>query len=266
MNKDMNYLTEADLEEFEETGYLVFEGLFDDDLNQRLKGDVDLMMEDRAQGEKRLVMSYDELGALTSEPAVVDRVAELMDGKLFTHHHIHARWQGEGERGVAWHHDYVQIPQTNRSHLMVHVFMYLDGLNGEVGDLLVMPGTHKKVMNGDAFRQFEYEDLPGSITIDDLAPASIIIVHSAVQHARRPKPGGGSFRRYFIDTSYCQNGVQWASYPNIEEINKVAIEKGFDRDGRYAFLYDTSQFYDRVSLRDQFGEANEGSLALKVCG
>jgi hypothetical protein len=25
---------------------------------------------------------------------------------------------------------------------MVHVFMYLDGLNGEVGDLLVMPGTH----------------------------------------------------------------------------------------------------------------------------
>ena len=75
---------------------------------------------------------------------------------------------------------------------MVHVFMYMDGLNGEVGDLLVMPGTHKKVMANDAFRQFQFEDLPGSRTIDNLAPGSIIIVHSALQHARRPKPGGGN--------------------------------------------------------------------------
>lgn len=260
----LNYLTEDQLKEFDEVGYLVFPGLFPDDLNQRLKDDVDLMMEDRARDEKKMIMSYDELGALTSEPLVVDRVADLMDGKKFTHHHIHARWQGAGERGVRWHHDYVQIPQTNRSHLMVHVFMYLDGLNGEVGDLLVMPGTHKKVMNGDAFRDFEFEDLPGSKTYDDLPPGSIIIVHSAVQHARRPKPGGESFKRYFIDTSYCQEGVLWASYPNIEEINKVAMEKGFDRGGKYAFLYDTSQFYDRLDVREKFSEVNEGSLALKV--
>ena len=211
-----------------------------------------------------MIMSYDALGALTSEPIVVDRVADLMGGQLFTHHHIHARWQGTGERGAAWHHDYVQIPQTNRSHLMVHVFMYLDGLNGEVGDLLVMPGTHKKVMNGDAFKSFEYEDLPGSVTIDHLPPASLIIVHSAVQHARRPKPGGESFRRYFIDTSYCQNGVQWASYPNIADINEAALEKGVDRAGKYAFLYDTSQFYDRLEVRSRFSEVNQGSLALKI--
>ena len=261
---ELNHLTEDQLEAFDEVGSLVFEGLFDDDLNQRLKDDVDLMMEDRARGEKKLVMSYDALGALTSEPVVVDRVADLMGGRKFAHHHIHARWQGEGERGVAWHHDYVQIPQTNRSHLMVHVFMYLDGLNGEVGDLLVMPGTHKKVMNGDAFRQFEYEDLPGSKTYDNLPPGSIIIVHSAVQHARRPKPGGQSFKRYFIDTSYCQEGIRWASYPNIETINEVALEKGFDRGGKYAFLYDTSQFYDRLEARDFLAEKNEGSLALQL--
>ena len=260
----LNHLTGDQLSEFDDTGFLVFEGLFDDDLNQRLKDDVDLMMDDRARGEKKMVMSYDELGALTSEPVVVDRVADLVGGRKFTHYHIHARWRGEGERGVAWHHDYVQIPQTNRSHLMVHVFMYLDGLNGEVGDLLVMPGTHKKVMNGDAFRQFEYDDLPGSLSIDDLAPGSIIIVHSSVQHTRRPKPGGRSFRRYFIDTSYCQDGVRWSSYPNVEAINEVALEKGFDRNGKYAFLYDTSQLYDRLAERERLNAVNEGSPVLKL--
>jgi hypothetical protein len=260
----LNYLTQEQLDAFDEVGYLIFEGLFDDDLNQRIKDDVDLMMEDRANGIKKMVMAYDELGAVTSEPVVIDRVADLMGGREFAHHHIHARWQGEGERGVAWHHDYVQIPQTNRSHLMAHVFMYLDGLNGEVGDLLVMPGTHKKVMDGNAFRQFEYEDLPGSVSVDDLAPGSIVIVHSAVQHARRPKPGGQSFKRYFIDTSYCQEGVLWGSYPNVEEINRCAMEKGFDRDGKYAFLYDTSQFFDRLAYKEKLGEMNKGSLALHL--
>ncbi len=261
---DLNHLTRDDLERFDEEGYLVFEGLFDDDLNQRLKDDVDLMMEDREQGERKMIVSYDELAMLTSEPIVVDRVADLMDGKEFTHHHIHARWQGEGERGVAWHHDYVQTPQTNRSHLMVHVFMYLDGLNGEVGDLLVLPGSHKKIMNGDAFRQFEFEDLPRSRTYDDLPPGSFIILHSAVQHCRRPKPGGQTFKRYFIDTSYCQNGVLWGGYNNIEEINRVALEKGCDRGGKYAFLHDTNQFFDRRPNIEKLEGLNEGSLVLQL--
>lgn len=260
----LNYLTAEQLQQFYEVGYLVFEGLFEAEYNQRLKDDVDRLMIDRAGGERKMIMGYDELGALTSEPMVVDRVAELMGGSMFTHHHIHARWQSEGEPGVAWHHDYVQIPQSNRSHLMVHVFMYLDGLNGEIGDLLVMPGTHKKVMNGDAFRMFEYTDLPGSVCYDTLAPGSIIIVHSAVQHARRPKPGGTSYRRYFIDTSYCQHGVRWASYPNMAAINQVAIDKGFDRDGQYGFLYDTAQFYDRQIQRQRLDEINTGSLVLHL--
>jgi hypothetical protein len=260
----MNHLTQSDIDQFNEEGYLIFEGLFGDDLNERIKADLDQLMIDRENRERPILMAYPELGALTSEPSVVDRVADLMDGKKFAHHHIHARWQLPGERGVAWHQDYAQIPQTNRSHLMVHVFMYLDGLNGEIGDLLVMPGTQKKVMAQDAFRQFEFEDLPGSVTVDSLASGSIIIVHSAVQHARRPKPGGGVYKRYFIDTSYCQEGILWPSYRNMDEINRIALEKGWDRDGKYAFLYDTSQFFDRNDYNESLEEKNQGSLALKL--
>ena len=261
---ERNYLTQDEIDKFEEVGYLIFDGLLSDDLCTRVRDDVDQLMVDRDKGVKKMIVEYPEMGLLTSEPVIVDRVSDLMGGSKFAHHHIHSRWQAPGERGVTWHHDYVQIPQTNRSHLMVHVFIYLSGLNGEVGDLLVMPGTHKMVMASNAFRQFEYEDLPGSVTVDSLRPGSFIIVHSAVQHARRPKPGGGVYKRYFIDTSYCQEGVLWGSYPNIEAINEKALAMGHDRSGKYAFLYDSNQFFDRIKYIDHLNSVNQGSLALQL--
>ena len=257
----MTYLTTDQCQRFDEKGYLVFEALIEPDLNERIKGDFDQMMDDIAYGRRKPVMSYDQLGPLTSEPVVVDRVADLMGGSLFTHHHIHARWQVEGEPGVEWHHDYEQFPQTNRSHLMVHVFFYPHGLNGEVGDLLVLPGSHKQVMTREALRMFGFDDLPGSVTVDDLPPGSAVLVHSAMIHARRPKPGGQHYRRYFIDTSYCQAGTLWPGYRSIESINAIALEKGFDRNGKYAFLYDTSQFFDAREAWQRSLQNNEGSLA-----
>ena len=163
----MYTLTDEDIRQFNHEGYLVFEGPFDDCRNQRIKRDVDQLREDRKHPNKP---ANPELGLLTSEPAIVDRVASLMGGDQFVHHHIHATCHMPDDPGVAWHHDYEQLPQTNRSHLMVHVFIYHSGLNGEVGDLLVLPGSHKKIMNGDAFRQFGCADLPESRTINDLAP------------------------------------------------------------------------------------------------
>ena len=95
----MNHLTPDDIDCFNQEGYLIFESLLDHDLNERLKADVDQLMADRQKGERPILMTYPELGPLTSEPSVVDRVADLMDRQKFTHHHIHARWQlpGEGE-------------------------------------------------------------------------------------------------------------------------------------------------------------------------
>jgi len=247
----MIYPTTDQCQRFDEKGYLVFEALIEPDLNERIKGDVDQMMDDIAYGRRKPVISYDQLGGLTSEPVVVDRVADLMGGTLFTHHHIHARWQLEGELGVEWHHDYEQFPQTNRSHLMVHVFFYPDDLNVEVGDLLVLPGSHKQVMTREA----------GIFGFDDLPPGSAVLFHSAMIHARRPKLGGQHYRRYFIDTSYCQAGTLWPGHRSIESINTIALEKGFDLNGKYAFLYDTSQFLDARAAWQRSPQKNEGSLA-----
>ncbi|MDA0711350.1 MAG: phytanoyl-CoA dioxygenase family protein [bacterium] len=231
-----NCLTEVEMEHFHKVGYLVFEGLLDAEQCERLARDVDRLEADRQNPDARpMIVSYRELGLLTSEPKVMDRVEDLMK-TTFALHHIHATRQGPGTRASRWHQDYEQHPQTNRSHLMVHVFFYLNGLNGEVGDLLVLPGSHKTVTANNAFGLFETEDLPGSLTFNDLAPGSAVIVHSALQHARRARPGGENRPRYFIDSSYCQSGVLWPAYRNHAQINQTALEMGWDRNGRYAFV------------------------------
>ena len=264
-NEKMSTLTDEDIRQFNHEGYLVFEGLLDDRHNQRIKRDIDQLMEDRGNPNKPAIpMRYPDLGLLTSEPAIVNRVACLMGGDLFVHHHIHATCHMPGDPGVAWHHDYEQLPQTNRSHLMVHVFMYHSGLNGEVGDLLVLPGSHKKIMNGDAFRQFGCADLPESRTINDLAPASVVIVHSALQHARRAKSANPGSKRYFVDTSYCQHGVVWPTIRRFQQYNNMALELGWDRNGKYAFLYEEGHFFFKEEHQAAFESSNQGSLAVKL--
>ena len=112
--KKMSALTDDNIRRFNHEGYLVFEGLFDENHNQRIKRDIDQLMEDLGNPNKPAIpMRYPELGLLTSEPAIVDRVASLMGGNQFVHHHIHATCHMPGEPGVAWHHDYEQLPQTN---------------------------------------------------------------------------------------------------------------------------------------------------------
>ena len=77
----------------------------------------------------------------------------------------------------------------------------------------------------------------------------------------RRKPGGQHYRRCFIDTSYCQAGTLWPGYRSIKSINAMALEKGFDRNGKYAFFYDTSQFFDAREAWQRSLQNNEGSLA-----
>ena len=259
-------LSQHQLDSFKMDGYLVLEGYFESQHSQRVKDDIDRMTANGVRPNDRLdiLMNYPELGFLTSEPGIIARVTQLMRGTRFTHHHMHASSQADGEKGEPWHHDYEQLPQTNRSHLMVHIFMYFDGLNGEIGDLLLLPGSQRQVMDRRALYDFGYADLPGSITIDSLAPGSIIILHSAILHARRPKPGGGDYRRYFANTSYCQDGILWCGVDEIATLNQVALERGYDRQSRYSWLFDTSQFYNGTKVWQDLKEKNIGSLALKL--
>ena len=242
-------LTAAQKVRFETHGLLVLEGFLSAHECRPLEDEVDALTARRAAGERPMLVDYPALALLTSHPRMMALVGQLMAGRAFAMHHIHAARHDAGLRGVAWHQDYEQVPQTNRSHLMVHVFYYPVGLNGQIGDLLVVPGSQRRVVANDALVIFGTENLPGSVTVDRLPRGSAVIVHSALFHARRAKLGGEGSPRYFIDVSYCQNGIRWPGYPGVEGINTKLLAIGADRDGRYPWLYDSTRFFDQRAVR-----------------
>jgi hypothetical protein len=96
-----------------------------------------------------------------------------------------------------------------------------NGLDGSIGDLMVLPRSHYAHWDSTSFAQlWGSEALPGTRTFSDLPPGSAVIAHSALMHGRRQKPGGAdSFEsaRYFVDVSYCQPGRnRWPASGNCE--------------------------------------------------
>ena len=155
-----------------------------------IKADIDAMKAPfRRMRRAKLVCEYPHLGPLISHPRVMEIVTDVM-GTGFAFHHLHAVRQNAGTPGVHWHQDYEQSPQTNRSHAMVHFFYYFNGLNGEIGDLLVLPRSQNMIVGNDALRILGTADLPNTVVVNDLPPGSAVLVHSALWHARRAKPGG----------------------------------------------------------------------------
>lgn len=225
---------------FAERGWLAFPGALDAEEVEVLRAGVDAHVDAatptpawREAALRRIVVRPGTL-------AVVDALL----GPAYAFHHVHAARFGPGAPGIAWHHDYEQYPQTNRSHGMLHVFYYLNGLTGTVGDLLVQPGSHRSVMDKGAFWEFGTQELPGTVRFDDLPPGSMVVVHSAVIHARDPRPGG-TVDRYFVDVSYCQAGVRWPSYGP----GWASMLAEFDaelHDQARPGLFDASAFFDVV--------------------
>lgn len=197
---------------------------------------------------------------LVWHPRVLSVLDDLV-GAPYVFHHIHAARQAAGTDGVWWHHDYLQFPQANRSHAMVHAFFYLNGLNGEVGDLVVVPGSHRSVMRGDAFAFMGTEPLPGEVVFHNVPPGTMIVAHSGVLHARRAKPGGEGSPRYFIDTSYCEVGVQWPGYANFDSmLTELSACRG--ADDRPSLL-DPSHYFDMPTAHRIEAES-KGSLVTET--
>ena len=223
-------------------------------------------MADRDAKREQFICEYAELGPLISDPRVMDIITQVM-GPGFVFHHLHAIRQEAGSRGVHWHQDYEQCPQTNRKHTMVHLFYYFNGLNGTIGDLLLVPSSHKTIIDNGALSLLGTENLPGTVVVNNLPPGSAVLVHSALWHARRAQPGGEGIARYFADASYCQTGILWPAYGRKQwrEILQHARSLGLDHDGKYAHLFDEEMFFDYLKARSVL-EKTEGSLLLRVPG
>ncbi|WP_405431227.1 phytanoyl-CoA dioxygenase family protein [Micromonospora sp. NBC_00617] len=211
-----------DVDQFRRSGYLILPGFLPDDLVDRIRPEVDRWVDEglRAQSiqcsidpdthgvPQVLELEMPAHGELITHPPLMAVLTRLM-GPSFAFHHLHSDRQEPERPGKAWHHDYEQQPQTDRTYTMIHTLHYLDGLDADTAQLVVLPGSHLEVAEKDARAATGTDSLPGEVVIDRLPRGSTVVLHSALFHARRALPGGGGRDRYFIDASYCQAGIQW---------------------------------------------------------
>ena len=257
---------------FAKDGYLILPSFLPLNLVETLKGEVDYWLDEglreqsieycyRMQRDKPplIEMELGEHGWLITYPPLMAILTQLI-GPAFAFHHLHSSRNNAGSPDKDWHHDYEQYPQTNRSQMMIHVFHYLAGLNGTIGNLVVLPGSQVIVASKNTFQRFSAMPLPGEIVIDNLPLGSTVIIQSSLFHARRAKPGGEGTPRYLIDCCYCQAGVRWpAVKPYWRKMLACARDLGLAR-GRWHDMFSERHFYDPYAYIAAFKEINQGSL------
>ncbi|WP_328377765.1 hypothetical protein OG372_17550 [Streptomyces sp. NBC_01020] len=178
---------------------------------------------------------------LTHEP-LLQLIAELMDTP-FAFHHLHSDRHGPGIPGKPWHHDCESNDLDDPKLLMVHALHYLGGLDGTIGSLTIMPGSHREPWSKSALAHLGTAELPGEVVIDSLPPGSTVLVNSALVHARRPAPSPpGTAPRYFVDACYCQTGARWRPVkPYWRHMLATARALGLD-GGRWPELFAERHF------------------------
>jgi len=247
-------LTQSQVDHFLLDGYVALPGIVPDGFNAELMASVDELMDARAQHtigsgdwSNGLIAGFGQLGALCSWPPIVEKVKQLMaeygNGRVDCGmHHIHAARQDAGVGPSPWHQDYMlRPPVLDRAQLHIHVFFYFNGLNGEVGDLMVLPKSQYSHWESSALGQiFGDTPVPGSKVFDSLPNGSAVICHSGLVHGRRQKPGGHDHPRYFVDVSYCQPGdfLTTNRMGRKQAELELAKEKNLHRDGEYMHLWD----------------------------
>lgn len=220
---------------FNQQGYLILPSFLPPEKCKALRAEADTK-------EAHLPAYLPEHASLVAWLPLMDIASKLMDKKDFAFHHMHSARHDIGMPDFPWHHDYEQYPQVNRDYTMIHFFMYLNGLNGTIGDLVVVPGTHMHVMGRYDYTGYGAGQMQDEVVIDNLPEGSVIVIHSGLLHCRRAKPGGTE-PRYLVDSSYCQHGTTWPAYKergNWKEILKHLRAK----EPHVAWMFEEGCFYE----------------------
>ena len=263
-------LTQEHVNSFHQGGYLILPSFIPSDLLEILKKEVDYWVDEglreqsieyclnmRRDKPSLIELELKEHGSLIVYPPLMRILSQLIGGK-FAFHHLHSTRCIAGCPDKNWHHDYEQYPQTNRSWMMLHVFHFLDGLNGTIADLVLLPNSHTIIADKNAFDCFGARSLPGEIVIDNLKPGSTVIIQSSLFHARRAKPGGEGRPRYLTDCSYCEAGIRWPVVkPYWREMLACAKNLGLDRE-QWPDMFSERHFYDPSLYQTSYKKINQG--------
>lgn len=238
-----------DIREFENQGYLIIEDVIPEDYIIKLKKEVNNIIFNNITAYKSKLIRD-----LVESKFNLNIADSLLGEKNYVFHHVNAAIHTKNNPNLCWHHDYEDYT-GNRKFKMIHIFYYLNGLNNSIGELLLLPGSHKESVSRYEYAEKSFDFFNEKIvTINTLKPGSIIVINSALIHARRALPYlEGTPERYFIDCSFCEYGGKWAPFRELGNwysiINFLNKESSSINAKKYDYLYDSSKFY--ISLKDK---------------
>lgn len=255
-SRALHGLDSLDVDRFHRLGYLLLPGFLPGDLVADLQHEADRWVDSGLRERSIACCRHPERyglppvveldmpahGRVVGHPPLLEILRELI-GDAFVFHHLHSVRLAPDEPGKPWHHDYEQRPQSNRDSMMLHTLHYLDGLDVNQASLVLFPGSHRDVAAKDAWIHLGTSELAGEALVDDLPRGSTVLLHSALFHARRPRPGGrAGCARYMVDASYCQVGTTWPPVkPFWRHILQRGQELGLD-GGRWPELFSARHF------------------------
>ena len=239
-------LTSDDVLSFEKCGYMVLDGVMPKELSEQLKETVNAI----ESKSVHISASVNYFKDLLFSPWIHDICSLIFQARSYSLHHLHAACHREGMPSLGWHHDYESLNKQDRSFPMIHIFFYLNGMRNEIGELLVVPGSHLQGHGRYEFAGEPFDRFPGVKSISRLRSGSIVVVNSALLHARRSLPGGALHPRYFIDASFCDHRGSWIPYLEGGDWKKILSELAlYDRinsGGEFQFLFNKRCFSPRI--------------------
>ncbi len=149
-------LTEQQLQEFDEAGYIFLEGLFSKEEAELLKGEANTVYaSDRKEvwrensGVARTAFAahqYNEgFKRLGAHPRLIEPVQQLLDGPVYMHQFkVNAKAAFDGDVWQ-WHQDYGtwkrddEMPEPRA----MNIAFFIDDVTAANGPLLFIPGSHK---------------------------------------------------------------------------------------------------------------------------
>jgi hypothetical protein len=179
-------LTSKEMANFVADGFLRFDGLIPDEINQEAMREID---------EKRVPTSYDRqgqplaglwpdsrgFGAMFRLPAVRGIIRSLIGPEPLYDHHAFHKVGPHHEEGQVWHAD--AIIDTRPSAFDIQLFYYPHDTPREMGGTMFLPGSHlRRIHESDIGR---YQNFVGQVPIV-CGAGTLVVGHHGIWHCAQP--------------------------------------------------------------------------------
>ncbi|MGV3618875.1 MAG: phytanoyl-CoA dioxygenase family protein [Fimbriimonas sp.] len=227
-------VTEADLANFAEQGYLLMPGAIEAAQLSELRDATERVADQERQAGGfggiflRHLMDKDEAFLRLLDHPKFLPLARLMLGPMVRALPVTARIAipGEPDQKVEWHiHQRLvpnPLPPFFSQPVVLDTLIYLDDVDEETGPLQVVPGSHRITQEGIPDKE---GDLPGQITLMPKA-GDAIMVHGNLWHRALPTTERGHRRRLIIYPF----APTWVNLPSFGAQPKEGLLKALLKD------------------------------------